>query len=190
MRAGLQPPSPQPRYLAGQRQVAVVFRTPSPGALRPGLPLPASAPGSAVIAASYPRLAQRSFQQQGGDTESRLLRTRGSCRDASARGCFQGCREGAGRVDSPRWVWGSERVGLGTPRPGCAWPPLWATRGKRREKRLHWTGGVDTTVWQGPGVGQDQLPPLCGLGQDALTKSESEALPSPLYPGTSTRGQD
>lgn len=165
MRAGLQPPSPQPRYLAGQRQVAVVFRTPSPGALRPGLPLPASAPGSAVIAASYPRLAQRSFQQQGGDTESRLLRTRGSCRDASARGCFQGCREGAGRVDSPRWVWGSERVGLGTPRPGCAWPPLWATRGKRRKApSLDWgsghhcvagsrsgTGPAPSPVWTGPG---------------------------------------
>lgn len=44
----------------------------------------------------------------------------------------KGAQMGAGGVAFSRWALSTESR-LGTPRRGCAWPPLWETWGKKRK---------------------------------------------------------
>lgn len=82
-------------------------------------------------------------------------------RPQGTRGCSRRCQEGAGGVASPGWA-RALSAGFSTPHPGCAWPPLWATRGKRRKTPSldmgcghHCVARVQKRDRTGP------IPPLC-----------------------------
>lgn len=121
------------------------------------LPLPA--PRLKLVPAN---MRQHGINSSTRDKGRKLGREKDAqTRPQSTTGCSRRFQEDAGGVASPEWA-RTLRAGFSTPHPGCAWPPLWATWGKRRKTPSldmgcghHSVARVQERDRTGP------IPPLC-----------------------------